>query len=100
TVADPGGLRHRLAALTGAEQQETLLRLVRGHFATALGLASAGQVPDTGRIRDLGFDSLTALTARNALESTTGLSLPTSVIYDFSTPEELAHRLRNELLAD
>ncbi|MFE7843102.1 AMP-binding protein [Streptomyces sp. NPDC057474] len=98
-VADPGGLRHRLAALTGAEQEETLLRLVRGHFATALGLASAGQIPDTGRIRDLGFDSLTALTARNALESTTGLSLPASVIFDFATPEELAHRLRNELLA-
>ncbi|KFF96162.1 hypothetical protein IQ62_37925 [Streptomyces scabiei] len=100
TVADPGGLRHRLAALTGAEQQETLLRLVRGHFATVLGLTSAGQVPDTGRIRDLGFDSLTALTARDALESTTGLSLPTSVIFGFSTPEELAHHLRNELLAD
>ena len=100
TVADPGGLRHRLAALTGVEQQETLLRLVRGHFATALGLSSAGQVPDRGRIGDLGFDSLTALTARDALESATGLSLPASVIFDFATPEELAHRLRNELLAD
>ncbi|MEU6392286.1 AMP-binding protein [Streptomyces sp. NPDC046939] len=99
TVADPGGLRHRLAALTGAEQEETLLRLVRTHFATALGLASAGQVPEEKETRDLGFDSLTALTARNALESATGLSLPAAVVFDFATPAGLARHLRKELLA-
>ncbi|MET9498167.1 AMP-binding protein [Streptomyces sp. NPDC006552] len=99
TVADPGGLRHRLAALTGAEQEETLLRLVRTHFATALGLASAAQVPEDKETRDLGFDSLTALTVRNALESATGLSLPAAVIFDFATPAGLARHLMKELLA-
>ncbi|MGC3003757.1 acyl carrier protein, partial [Streptomyces sp. G35A] len=98
-LADPGGLRHRLAALTGAEQEETLLRLVRGHLATALGRTGAGQVPADQEIRDLGFDSLTALTARNALESATGLSLPASVVFDFATPAGLARHLRKELLA-
>lgn len=100
TVADPGGLRHRLAALTGAEQEDTVLRLVRTHFATALGLASAGQVPQEKETRDLGFDSLTALTARNALESATGLSLPAAVVFDFATPAGLARHLTKELLAD
>ncbi len=100
TVADPGGLRHRLAALTGAEQEETLLGLVRAHFASALGLASAGQVPAEKETRDLGFDSLTALTARSALESATGLSLPAAVVFDFATPAGLARHLRKELLAD
>ncbi len=71
-VDDPGGLRHRLAALTGAEQEEVLLRLVCAHLATALGRAGAGHVPADREIRDLGFDSLTALTARDALESATG----------------------------
>ncbi|KAF3463544.1 AMP-binding protein [Streptomyces sp. Tu 3180] len=98
-LADPGGLRHRLAALTGAEQEEILLRLVREHFATALGRTGAGQVPADQEIRDLGFDSLTALTARNALESATGLSLPASVVFDFATPAGLARHLREELLA-
>ncbi|MEV6619109.1 AMP-binding protein [Streptomyces sp. NPDC051051] len=98
-LADPGGLRHRLAALTDAEQEETLLRLVRGHFATALGRTGAGQVPADQEIRDLGFDSLTALTARNALESATGLPLPASVVFDFATPAGLARHLRKELFA-
>ncbi|MFE6410148.1 AMP-binding protein [Streptomyces sp. NPDC057837] len=98
-VADPGGLRHRLAVLTGAEQEEILLRLVRGHFADALGRSGAGQVPADQEIRDLGFDSLTALTARNALESATGLSLPATVVFDFATPAGLARHLREELLA-
>ncbi|MFI6039929.1 AMP-binding protein [Streptomyces sp. NPDC051315] len=98
-LADPGGLRHRLAALSGVEQEETLLRLVRGHFATALGRGGAGQVPAHQEIRDLGFDSLTALTARDALESATGLSLPASVVFDFATPAGLARHLRKELLA-
>ncbi|MGW6296281.1 AMP-binding protein [Streptomyces sp. NPDC055058] len=100
TVADPGGLRHRLAALTGAEQEDTLLRLVRTHFATALGRAAPGQVPEDEETRDLGFDSLTALTARNALEAATGLSLPAAVVFDFATPAGLARHLTKELLAD
>ncbi|MGA5525908.1 AMP-binding protein [Streptomyces pseudogriseolus] len=98
-VDDPGGLRHRLAALTGAEQEEVLLRLVCAHLATALGRAGAGHVPADREIRDLGFDSLTALTARDALESATGLSLPASVVFDFATPAGLARHLRGELLA-
>jgi acyl carrier protein len=56
-------------------------------------------VPADQEIRDLGFDSLTALTARNALESATGLSLPASVVFDFATPAGLARHLREELLA-
>ncbi|MDL5205934.1 AMP-binding protein [Streptomyces sp. ALI-76-A] len=98
-LADPGALRHRLAALSGAEQEETLLRLVRGHFATALGRGGTAEVPADREIRDLGFDSLTALTARNALESATGLSLPASMVFDFATPAGLARHLRKELLA-
>ncbi|MDO0924392.1 AMP-binding protein [Streptomyces sp. TG1A-8] len=98
-LADPSGLRHRLAELSGAEQDETLLRLVRGHLATALGRPGAARVPADGEIRDLGFDSLTALTARNALQAATGLDLPASVVFDHATPAGLARRLKKELLA-
>ncbi|MFF1279067.1 AMP-binding protein [Streptomyces marokkonensis] len=98
-AADPGGLRRRLTALTAAEQEAALLHLVRDRFASALGFATAGQIPEEARTRDLGFDSLTALTARNALESATGLSLPPSVVFDFPTPAGLVRHLRKELLA-
>ncbi|WP_203350672.1 acyl carrier protein, partial [Streptomyces sp. S-9] len=99
-AAGPGGLRRRLAVLTAAEQEEVLLRLVRDRFASVLGLASTGQVPGEAETRDLGFDSLTALSARNALESATGLSLPASVVFDSATPAGLARHLRGALLAD
>ncbi|MEU2373430.1 AMP-binding protein [Streptomyces pseudogriseolus] len=99
-AAGPGGLRRRLAVLTSAEQEEVLLRLVRDRFASVLGLASTGQVPGEAEARDLGFDSLTALSARNALESATGLSLPASVVFDSATPAGLARHLRGALLAD
>ncbi|GGX37622.1 hypothetical protein GCM10010297_68440 [Streptomyces malachitofuscus] len=99
-AADPAALRRRLAALTPAEQEETLLRLVRDRFASALGLTTPGRIPEEAETRDLGFDSLTALTARDALESATGLPLPASVVFDFPTPAGLARHLRRELLAD
>ncbi|MFJ8060995.1 AMP-binding protein [Streptomyces sp. NPDC096142] len=97
-VTDPRGLRRRLAALTGAEQQATVLGLVREHFAVALGLSSARLVPVDGETRGLGFDSLTTLVARNALETSTGLVLPTSVVLDFATPSVLARHLTEVLL--
>lgn len=100
TAADPGGLRRRLAALTAAEQEAALLRLVRDRFASALGPTAAGRIPEEARTGDLGFDSLTALTARDALEAATGLSLPPSVVFDFPTPAGLARHLRKELLSD
>ncbi|MFE1459165.1 AMP-binding protein [Streptomyces sp. NPDC058735] len=100
SAADPGGLRRRLAALTAAEQEAALLWLVRDRFASALGPAAAGRIPAEARTRDLGFDSLTALTARDALESATGLALPPSVVFDFPTPAGLVRHLRRELLSD
>ncbi|MET8292278.1 AMP-binding protein [Streptomyces sp. NPDC051643] len=98
-VADPSGLRHRLAALSDAEQEQSLIDLVRTHFAASLGLPGGAQVPPDGETRELGFDSLTALTARNALVEATGLPLSAAVVFDFATPAGLARHLKKELLA-
>ncbi|MER6441370.1 AMP-binding protein [Streptomyces sp. NPDC001185] len=98
-VTDPSGLRHRLAALSDAEQEQSLIDLVCGHFAASLGLSGGAQVPPDGETRELGFDSLTALTARNALVEATGLPLSAAVVFDFATPAGLARHLKKELLA-
>ncbi|MFE2138594.1 AMP-binding protein, partial [Streptomyces sp. NPDC059466] len=88
-VTDPSGLRHRLAALSDAEQEQAVIDLVRAHFAVSLGLPGGAQIPPDGETRELGFDSLTALTARNALVEATGLPLSAAVVFDFATPAGL-----------
>ncbi|MFF4402115.1 AMP-binding protein [Streptomyces sp. NPDC001480] len=99
SFADPSGLRHRLAGLSDQEQEEAVMELVCAHFAAALGLSGAGQVPPDGETRELGFDSLTALTARHALVAATGLPLPAAVVFDFATPAGLARHLKKELVS-
>ncbi|MEU8685217.1 type I polyketide synthase [Streptomyces sp. NPDC048611] len=97
--AEASALRHRLAAMTDAERDETLLELVRRHVAAGLGHASAEEIGPDHAFRDLGFDSLTALTVRNALNEVTQLSLPPAVVFDFASPQALVQHLKTELLA-
>ncbi|GAA1643007.1 type I polyketide synthase [Actinoplanes couchii] len=90
-------LAGRLAPLSPAEQEKTLLRLVAGHVATVLGHASADEVEAERGFLDLGMSSVTAVELRNRLNTETGLRLPTTLIFDYPTPLGLARRLRSEL---
>ncbi|MFI0822784.1 type I polyketide synthase [Streptomyces sp. NPDC021098] len=92
-----GALREELAALDEDERAGRLLALVRGHVAAVLHYP-APEAVDPGRpFKELGFDSIAAVELRNRLRAATGLSLPTTVVFDYPTPETLAGYLLAQL---
>ncbi|MBD3011472.1 type I polyketide synthase, partial [Streptomyces sp. 5-10] len=93
-------LRTRLAPLNYAQRGEMLADLVRDQVATALGYEGPEAV-DLGRtFKELGFDSLGAVDFRNRLNTTTGLRLSTTLLFDHPTPRALVRHLRDRLLGE
>ncbi|MFF9772010.1 type I polyketide synthase, partial [Streptomyces sp. NPDC014636] len=99
-AAESGSLAHRLAALGATEQQRVLLDLVKESAAVVLGHTSAEALDEEQPFKDLGFDSLSAVKLRNRLHDFTGMSLPSSLAFDYPTPSALAWHLRTELLGE
>ncbi|MEU5505843.1 SDR family NAD(P)-dependent oxidoreductase [Streptomyces albidoflavus] len=93
----PADLRERLAGLSGPQQRALLHRTVLGHLAAVLGHASAGSLDADRGFLDLGMSSLTAVELRNRLNADTGLSLPTTLIFDHPDPAALVRHLQAEL---
>ncbi|MFE1252046.1 type I polyketide synthase, partial [Streptomyces sp. NPDC058735] len=93
------GLPHRLAAMSAEERETAVTGLVRERAGAVLGHSAPGGVAEDARLKDLGFDSLTALQLRTALVDATGLRLPAGVVFDFETPLDLARHLIGRLLS-
>ncbi|WP_405887188.1 SDR family NAD(P)-dependent oxidoreductase [Streptomyces sp. NBC_01136] len=102
TETGTGGtdLVNRLSALSATDRKRALRDLVRTHAASVLGRASGESVELARAFRDVGFDSLTAVELRNQLNRDTGLRLPTTLVFDYPTPEHLADHLCAELFPD
>ncbi|APS22776.1 beta-ketoacyl synthase [Streptomyces sp. Tue 6075] len=94
------GLANQLAGANEAEQTRILLKLVREQAAAALGQTDLEQVKPRQAFQEMGFDSLAAVTLRNALAAAVGASLPATAIFDYPTPAALVDYLRDELVAD
>ncbi|WP_420188855.1 type I polyketide synthase [Saccharopolyspora spinosa] len=105
SVAHAGGpgaetLRDQLVVLDAASRRAAVLDVVCGQAAVVLGHADGGVVGVEQRFTELGFDSLTAVELRNRLNTSTGLRLPPTLVFDYPTPTALADRLLDELLGD
>ncbi|MFF3247336.1 beta-ketoacyl synthase N-terminal-like domain-containing protein, partial [Streptomyces sp. NPDC002870] len=89
-------LLSRLADASDSERRSAMLQEIRTHAAAILSHASPDQVEPRWTFKGLGFDSLTSVDLRNRLKTATGLSLPTSLLFDYPTPAALAGYLADE----
>ncbi|MFD0448045.1 beta-ketoacyl reductase [Streptomyces indonesiensis] len=94
---EAAALRRELAALPEDERVERLLALVRAHVAAVLHYPAPEAVEPDRPFKELGFDSIAAVELRNRLRAATGLSLPTTVVFDYPTPRTLAGHLLTEV---
>ncbi|HYQ67994.1 type I polyketide synthase, partial [Actinophytocola sp.] len=81
------------AARTTLSRRE-LLDLVRVEAAAVLG--DAKRPPADRSFADYGFDSRTAVLLRNRLAAATGLDLPTTLVFDYPTPNRVVSFLHGQ----
>ncbi len=95
--AQDGALARRLAGAPEGERDAIALELVLANVAAVLGHDSGAAI-DPGRpFKELGFDSLGSVELRNRLGQATGLKLPSTVIFDYPTPQAVAGFLRERV---
>nr|WP_020497365.1 type I polyketide synthase [Sciscionella marina] len=93
-AATPSG---DFAGLEPGERIPALAELVRAQVAVVLGHESGADIEEHSAFSELGFDSLTAVELRNALDAATGLRLPATLIFDYPNPRVLAAHLAEQL---
>ncbi|WP_051852211.1 type I polyketide synthase, partial [Streptomyces sp. NRRL F-5650] len=87
----------RFAGMSRAEAERYLSDLVRAEAAGVLGHAAPESLQWEVSFRDSGFDSLSAVQFRNRLAEQTGLSLPTTLVFDYAAPGVLVEHLLERL---
>lgn len=81
------------------QRRARLSELVRSQVATTLGMASPEALEPRQRLFDLGLDSLMAVELKNRLEAALGMSLRSTLLFDYPTPEALVEHLAEEALS-
>ncbi|MCP2274597.1 type I polyketide synthase [Nocardia amikacinitolerans] len=86
-------LEERLHGVPEARRRGVVLDLVREHVAAVLGYGSADDIGADRGFSELGFDSLGGVEFRNRLARLTGLSLPSTLVFDYPTAGDVADYL-------
>jgi acyl carrier protein len=89
----------QLTGRSADDQLELVLAMVRSHIAEVLGHDTPDAIAPRQGLLDMGFDSLMAVDLRNRLGETTGLRLPTTLVFDYPTAHGLSAHLMDELTA-
>ena len=91
-------LQTQLHNLPTPEQTPHLITLVTQHTAHILGHHNPTTINPQKPFTEQGIDSLTAIELRNTLTQHTGLTLPTTLIFDHPTPTAVAEYLATLLV--
>ncbi|MEU5786031.1 SDR family NAD(P)-dependent oxidoreductase [Micromonospora lupini] len=98
--AEGGSLRRRLLPMSAPDRLAAMLTVVRTHVAGVLGHADPTGIEPGRAFKELGFDSLTAVSLRNRLVDATGLALSPTLVFDHPSPAALVDVLVAELLGE
>jgi len=96
-AAPAGSVAQRLVIAPESERSGILLDVVREHVAASLGYVSADAIDLGAPFTELGFDSLAGVEFRNRLGKATGLSLPSTLVFDHPTARAMADYLSSRI---
>jgi benzoate-CoA ligase family protein len=88
-------LARRLAEMGEGDREEAVMELVLNEISAVLGGVAVTTIDRGSAFEELGFDSLSAVELSVRLANATGLSLPSTVIFDHPTPVAVAALLRS-----
>nr|WP_245551280.1 type I polyketide synthase [Nocardia paucivorans] len=92
-----GVLGARLAQVPQAQRGDVVLEVVREQVAAVLGHDSGNDIRPDQRFDEIGFDSLGAVEFRNRLGKATGVTLPSTLVFDHPTPTAVAKLVLSKL---
>ncbi|WP_425580363.1 beta-ketoacyl synthase N-terminal-like domain-containing protein, partial [Streptomyces iranensis] len=92
------GLVSELRGLSETEREYRMTELVRAHITATLGSGVLSESALGQTFRDLGFDSLMSGELRDRLSRALKITLPSSVIFDYPTPDVLIEHLQAVVL--
>jgi NADPH:quinone reductase-like Zn-dependent oxidoreductase/acyl carrier protein len=94
----PSALLQQLKQKRASDRQAFLVAHLQGEVGKVLGL-QLSQLPNPGQgFFDIGMDSLMAIELRNRLEISLGVSVSSTVIFEYPTIKDLARYIAEEVL--
>ncbi|MGI5218908.1 SDR family NAD(P)-dependent oxidoreductase [Nocardia sp. CA-290969] len=89
----------RVASAAHEQRLPLVLDLVRREVAAVLGHDSDSAIEVRKPFSDMGFDSLGSVDLRNRLGRVTGIRLPSTLVFNYPTPEAVAEFVLSQLTA-